>query len=76
MLDRLRAMFRRPPTAEDDVQPDPDIARSRETGGESDDRGDRATTTGTGPSQEFVGRVGGQDPGFSGETGAERRAES
>jgi len=36
----------------------------------------RATTTGTGPSEEFVGRVSGQDVGYAGETGAERRAES
>lgn len=75
MLDRLRALFGRPRTAEDDVRPDPHVARTRETGGEPGTGGDRATTTGTGPSDGFVGRVSGQDPGFAGETGAERRAE-
>jgi len=34
---------------------------------------DGGSTTGTGRSQTFVGRVGGQDVGYAGETGAERR---
>ena len=76
MLDRLRSLFNRPATAEDDVEPDTHVARTRETGGAPGDGGDRATTTGTGPSDEFVGRVGGQDVGYAGETGAERRAQS
>jgi hypothetical protein len=76
MFDRLRSLFNRPPTAEDDVEPDTHVARTRETGGEAADGGDRASTTGTGPSEEFVGRVSGQDVGYAGETGAERRAES
>jgi hypothetical protein len=76
LLDRLRSLFNRPPTAEDDVEPDTHVARTRETGGAPGDDGDRATTTGTGPSGEFVGRAGGQDVGYAGETGAERRAES
>ncbi len=76
MLDRLRDVFDRPATAEDDVEPDAHVARTRETGGGPGDEGDSATTTGTGASEEFVGRVGGQDAGYAGETGAERRAEA
>ena len=74
MLDRLRALLNRPRTAEDDVEPDTGVARTRETGGGSDDSGDRASTTGTGPTEGYVGRVSGQDAGYAGETGAERRA--
>jgi hypothetical protein len=32
------------------------------------------STTGTAPDDEFAGRVSGQDVGYAGETGAERRA--
>jgi hypothetical protein len=74
VLERLREWFGRPRTAED-VEPDTQVARTRETGGGPGDGGDRATTTGTGPSEEFVGRVAGQDAGYAGETGAERRAQ-
>lgn len=74
VLDKLKNALRRPDTAEDDVQADPDLARSRETGGGPGDGGDRATTTGTGPSEEFVGRVAGQDEGDDRESGAEARA--
>ena len=35
---------------------------------------DASSTTGTGESGEFVGRVAGQDVGYAEETGAERRA--
>jgi hypothetical protein len=49
MLDRLRALLNRPRTAEDDVEPDTHVARTRETGGAPGDTGDRASTTGTGP---------------------------
>lgn len=38
------------------------------------DDGDGATTTGTGPSEEFVGRVAGDDGGEDRESGAEARA--
>ncbi len=75
MFDRLRDLVRRPRTAEDDVRPDPHLARTRETGGGTRDDGDSASTTGTGTGQEFVGRVSGQDEGFAGETGAEARAQ-
>jgi len=74
MLSRLREMFRRPPTAEDDVEPDTGVARTRETGGDPSDAADQAVTTGTGASGEFVGRVSGQDAGDDRESGAEARA--
>ena len=38
--------------------------------------GDAPGTTGTGESEEFVGRVAGRDLGYAGETGAEARAEA
>lgn len=61
---------------EDDVDTDDKLANSRATGGEEKDDGDSATTTGTGDSEEFVGRVQGQDEGYAGETGAEARSEA
>lgn len=62
---------------ESDVQADPAAARSRETGGVPDPAApDRHSTTGTTPSDEFVGRVTGDDPGDVDESGAERRAEA
>jgi hypothetical protein len=75
MFDRLREKFSHPRTAEDDVEPDDNVARSRDTGGRDTDRGDSASATGVGGSGDFVGRAGGQDAGFDGETGAEARAE-
>jgi len=55
---------------DDDAQ-----ALSRETGGEPDPSApDQGSTTGTTPSEEFVGETVGQDVGYAGETGAERRA--
>ena len=36
---------------------------------------DGSSTTGTDENEEFVGRVAGDDAGYSGETGAEARAE-
>lgn len=62
--------------AESDVEPDPKRADARETGGVPDeDAVDQASTTGSTPSGEYVGRVAGADVGYSEETGAERRAE-
>jgi len=62
------------PHSEPDVPADPDVAESRETGGDPDATGsDAASTTGTGESEEFVGRASGTDEGFDEETGAERR---
>lgn len=61
---------------EDDVATDTGLANSRATGGDAKDDGDSATTTGTGESEGFVGRVGGQDEGYAGETGAEARSEA
>ena len=69
-----------PRPGEDDVDRDDHEALSRATGGvpadEDDiDAPDRGSTTGTTPDDTFVGRVGGQDVGYAGETGAERRAQ-
>lgn len=65
---------------EDDVPIDPALAGSRAEGGtEPGDHDsvadpDGESTTGVDRSKEFVGRVAGDDPGYAGETGAERRA--
>jgi hypothetical protein len=70
-----------PRSSEPDVSTDTHLARTRETGGERGEHpadrasDDESTTTGTGESGEFVGRVAGQDAGFEEETGAEARAE-
>ena len=63
-----------PRPGEDDVDRDDAQALSRATGGGGSDEPDAASTTGTGASEEFVGRVAGQDVGYAEETGAERRA--
>lgn len=72
-------------SSEPDVAADPQLARTRETGGvdpdrkiRPDDEGtdpDGSSTTGTDENDEFVGRTAGQDAGYAGETGAEARAE-
>jgi hypothetical protein len=67
---------------EDDVSVDPQVATSRATGGvgaSGDDDGttaDNASTTGTSDTPEYVGRIAGDDVGYAGETGAERRSEA
>lgn len=63
-----------PRPGEQDVDRDDGEALTRATGGVESDTDDAAGTTGTGESEEFVGRVAGQDEGYAGETGAERRA--
>lgn len=61
----------------EDVALDPALASNRATGGEHVElSGDRGSVTGTGKTGDFVGRVAGDDLGYAGETGAERRAES
>lgn len=66
---------RDPRPGEDDVDRDDAQALSRATGGVPDpEASDQGSTTGTTDSGEFVGRVSGQDVGYAGETGAERRA--
>ena len=65
------------PYSESDVPADSAVAESRETGGDPNaDSADAVSTTGTGDSDEFVGRVAGTDEGFEGETGAERRQQA
>ena len=63
-----------PRPGEDDVDRDDAQALTRATGGGDSDEPDASSTTGTGESDTFVGRVAGQDVGYAGETGAERRA--
>lgn len=60
---------------EDDVATDDQLANSRATGGDPGQGGDAGSTTGTGESEEFVGRTAGQDLGYEEETGAEVRAQ-
>lgn len=65
-------------SSEPDVAADSHLARTRETGGVPPDRKnpdpDGAGTTGTDENEKFVGRVAGQDAGYTGETGAEARS--
>ena len=63
-----------PRPGEDDVDRDDAQALSRATGGGDSGEPDSDSTTGTGDSGTFVGRVAGQDVGYAGETGAARRA--
>jgi len=61
---------------ESDVEPDNARVNSRDTGGVEDPtKPDQGSTTGTTPDDEYVGRIAGDDVGYAGETGAERRAE-
>ena len=63
-----------PRPGEDDTERDDAQALSRATGGGASEEPDANSTTGTGDSETFVGRVAGHDVGYAGETGAERRA--
>ena len=63
-----------PRPGEDDVGRGGAQALTRATGGVESDEPDASSTTGTGESAGFVGRVAGQDAGYAEETGAERRA--
>lgn len=61
----------------EDVAVDRGVAGSRALGGVADpDAPDQGSTTGPTPTEEFVGRVAGDDIGYAGETGAEARAEA
>ena len=61
--------------SESDAGHDPRTVASRVTGGGYDEfDGDRGSVTGTGNTGGFVGQVAGDDLGYAGETGAERRA--
>jgi hypothetical protein len=61
--------------AQSDVEADPARVDARETGGDPARAATEGGTTGTTEAEEFVGRVAG-DEDFSGETGAERRAQA
>lgn len=68
---------RDPVDSAEDVAADPALASSRAAGGDHTElSGDRGSTTGTGRTDEFVGRVAGDDIGYAGGTGAERRADA
>lgn len=72
---RKRDQVREKRTTEQGVALDGEVASSRATGGEHAElSGDRGSVTGTGHTQGFVGRTAGDDVGYAGETGAERRA--
>jgi hypothetical protein len=61
--------------AEPDTEADPHRVDARQTGGVPDpDAPDNGSTTGTSETGEYVGRIAGQDAGYAGEQGAERRA--
>lgn len=63
--------------SESDAGHDPRTATSRVTGGvHTEHRGDQGSVTGTGETDEFVGRAAGHDLGYAGETGAEARREA
>lgn len=70
----LKMMGLRNSTGETDVTDDSNLAESRATGGSEGDGTDAASTTGTGASEEFVGRVAGQDDGSERTMGSEARA--
>lgn len=75
MFEKLRNKMRfTHPDREDDVAGDGHLAESRDTGGAGGAIGDAASTTGTGDSEGFVGRIAGQDDGAERLTGAEARA--
>jgi hypothetical protein len=75
MFDKLRDQLGLHPSAtEEDVAGDERLSESRASGGLDGDTGDASSTTGTGPSEEFVGRVSGQDDGAERLSGAEARA--
>jgi hypothetical protein len=58
---------------EDETPVDEHIANARPINSDGDPDEDE-NTTGPGGNGSFVGRVQGQDEGYAGETGAERRA--
>ncbi|MBN9099938.1 MAG: hypothetical protein J0I49_17760 [Pseudonocardia sp.] len=75
MFEKLQEKLGRTrPDREDDVAGDAGLAQSRDVGGAGDGAGDAGSTTGTGTSEEFVGRVAGQDDGAERLSGAEARA--
>jgi hypothetical protein len=68
---RVRPRGRKP---ESDVRGDPATPDTRSGGGEPERTGgEDPSTTGPGANETFVGRVSGQDAGYSGRTGAEAR---
>ena len=74
---RLEVMAQAEDKSESDVSSDEHVAGSRATGGGATPNApDDDSTTGTGPTSGFVGRVAGADEGDVGESGAEVRAQA
>lgn len=74
-FDQLAGRSKAGDLGERDAPADLGSARSRATGGVAgEDAPDTHSTTGTTPNDTFVGRAGGDDPGYAGTTGAEERA--
>lgn len=70
-----RLRYRPGNRSEQDVESDQHQARSRAVGGVNrSQEGDAHGTTSSTGNDLFVGRVTGQDAGYAGETGAERRS--
>lgn len=63
-----------PRPGEDDIDKDDATALSRATGGVPAGHPDEISTTGTGETEGFVGRIAGDDVGSAEEQGGERRA--
>jgi hypothetical protein len=75
LMDRAGRGVRARRDGEEDAPADLTESRSRDSGGEPDrSTQDRHSTTGTTPSEEFVGRDSGDETGDTGTSGAERRA--
>jgi hypothetical protein len=74
--DRLGGAHPAQTPGEADAPVDTGTARTRPTGGVPDPgAADTHSTTGTTPSQTFVGRASGEEPGDSDITGAEARGD-
>jgi hypothetical protein len=81
VLTRIRELWRKDregrKLGESDAPAEAGTARTRATGGAPQpDAPDTHSTTGSTPSDTFVGRAGGDDPGSVGQTGAEARADA
>lgn len=76
LSDRLAARRRRRRLGESDAPTDPAAPGTRATGGVPDTHApDAHSTTGTTPSDTFVGRASGDDVGAAEQTGGEVRAQ-
>lgn len=72
---RLRRDRKRPAVIAHPAEADAAPAASRAVGGRHDDLAGCGSTTGTGRTGKFVGRISGDDLSYAGETGADRRSQ-